>query len=656
MFIHKHTHWLITAVLLVSASVGHAQGREFDLSTLPAPRPNNLSEFIKDETAAILLGKALFWDEQVGSDGRTACATCHFQAGADVRVVNTMNPGTDGFFQSVQAGRLIRPRSFPMTNDDIAGSQGVVDHDFTGIVPGNAVDAGEPTLNAVYGPHPQVTGRNAPSVINAVYNVQNFWDGRASGTFNGVNPGGFNGDGTSAGNPLLCVQADTSVKKVLVSADSSSAASQAVGPPNSDVEMAWAGRSFPDIGKKMLSLRPLASQRVSPGDSVLGSHTHASGLGLDLGYGRLVRMAFDGRWWNSRAIVDAAGDVIGTGIPVGPDQYSVMEYNFSLFWGFAIQMYESTLVSDDSPVDRFARGDADALTAQEQFGFEVFQGRGQCDLCHATAVFTDASNGSNGSFEHTGVRPIEEDAGRGNGEFKTPTTRNTELNGPYFHNGGYATLRQVVDFYDRGGDFPNDELRVLNLTEEEKDALVAFMMAQTDERVRFSRAPFDHPSLRPVNHLGLSAVGAGGTRRPLPTFLRLSPFSPGIGVASLEPSSGATSQLSSDTTTALRLLSSSSFGGERFTLFLTGRRPAGLRDLVEATANDSMAGLDSAPLEGAFTVQGGLLDSSGTASVELLAPAGASSGETVFARFVVSGAASNDVLAISNILELQAAH
>jgi hypothetical protein len=79
------------------------------------------------------------------------------------------------------------------------------------------------------------------------------------------------------------------------------------------------------------------------------------------------------------------------------------------------------------------------------------------------------------------------------GAFKTPGLRNIELTAPYFHNGGQATLEQVVDFYSRGGDFGG--LPVLNLSSQEKQQVVAFLKALTDERVRYQRAPFDHPQL-----------------------------------------------------------------------------------------------------------------------------------------------------------------
>jgi hypothetical protein len=74
------------------------------------------------------------------------------------------------------------------------------------------------------------------------------------------------------------------------------------------------------------------------------------------------------------------------------------------------------------------------------------------------------------------------------------------------HNGGMLTLRQVVDFYSRGAGDDNPQrarLRVLNLDEQQKEALVAFMKALTDDRVRYEKAPFDHPQLFiPNGHLG----------------------------------------------------------------------------------------------------------------------------------------------------------
>jgi hypothetical protein len=90
------------------------------------------------------------------------------------------------------------------------------------------------------------------------------------------------------------------------------------------------------------------------------------------------------------------------------------------------------------------------------------------------------------------------------------------LTAPYFHNGGKATLADVVDFYSRGGDFNNAEkatrVRQLNLSASDKAALVDFMQnALTDCRVANQQGPFDHPSIVLPNGASLSATGKGGT-------------------------------------------------------------------------------------------------------------------------------------------------
>src|SRR5262249_1451984 len=88
------------------------------------------------------------------------------------------------------------------------------------------------------------------------------------------------------------------------------------------------------------------------------------------------------------------------------------------------------------------------------------------------------------------------------GAFKAPSLRNVELTAPYFHNGGMATLEQVLEFYNRGGNFHELNIQnldaailTLGLSAEEKAAVAAFLNALTDDRVRFEIAPFDHPQL-----------------------------------------------------------------------------------------------------------------------------------------------------------------
>src|SRR5437868_773444 len=68
------------------------------LKGLPVPGPD-LRNYVSDQKALVALGKALFWDMQTGSDGVQACATCHFNAGADSRSKNTIAPRNTGMFQ-----------------------------------------------------------------------------------------------------------------------------------------------------------------------------------------------------------------------------------------------------------------------------------------------------------------------------------------------------------------------------------------------------------------------------------------------------------------------------------------------------------------------------------------------------------------------------
>jgi cytochrome c peroxidase len=349
----------------------------------------------------------------------------------------------------------------------------------------------------------QVTGRNTPSAIDAVFNFRNFWDGRANNTFNGVDPFGP----ATAGATVWQV-VNGQLTQVPVTITNASAASQAVGPPNNGVEMACSGSQWANIGHKLLGLVPLGQQQVAADDSVLGSLANTNGTGLNTTYAALIQQAFDPSFWSATTPVAAASG------PSGQGQFSQMEANFSLFWGLAINLYESTLVASQTPVDAFAAGNTSALTAQQQQGLAIFNGQGRCVQCHSGSAFTDATaGGSNGfhGFHNTGVTRTADDLGAGprandpnlNGAFKTPGLRDVELTGPYMHNGSMATLRQVVDFYNRGGNFPNanlsSQIRPLGLTDAQETALVAFMEGLTDPRVALQQAPFDHPSLCVAN-------------------------------------------------------------------------------------------------------------------------------------------------------------
>ncbi|TMA70576.1 MAG: cytochrome C peroxidase [Deltaproteobacteria bacterium] len=513
---------MMLACLMIATGSPPAWAGLKSLKRVPIPLPPNLGDFVADRSAAIELGKALFWETQAGGDGVQACAQCHFQAGADVRVTNTLNPGANGVFDTAPAGATLNAGNFPINNGDVVGSQGIMKSLFVGLS-GGPVDSCTPLADAVFPGLRQVTGRNTPLNLNAIFNFRSFWDGRANNVFNGVNPAG-----PTDPNARVLKVINGVPTPVAISLKNASLASQAVGPPNNRVEMSCDGRNFPQLGRKLLGLPPLGQQMVDPADSALGGLSNFPGPGLNTSYAALIQAAFRPEWWNSSAIVNG---------------FSVMENNFSLYWGLSVMLYNSTQVSDDTRFDRFMDGNLLALNLQEQQGLDVFRGKGRCTACHDGGPLTRATVDSVDStipsdakrgFINTGVRPVADDGGDilqpGQAKFKTPGLRNLELTGPYFHNGDKATLRQVVDFYDRGGDFPNQftdsQIRPLGLAAAEKDALVAFLLALTDDRVRFQRAPFDHPSLNVPNGPNIPAIGAGGAGTPLGTFLGLSPFQP----------------------------------------------------------------------------------------------------------------------------------
>lgn len=153
----------------------------------------------------------------------------------------------------------------------------------------------------------------------------------------------------------------------------------------------------------------------------------------------------------------------------------------------AMASYERTVVSNNSPFDRWVKGDAKAMTAQQVSGFKLFTGKAKCEDCHSAPNFVD--NGfhnvglpSYGEAEpdmgRYGIKPL----GLMKGAFKTPTLRDVSMTAPYFHDGFAATLEDVVAHYSKGGVVKTNlspNMHQLDLSKKEQQDVVAFVRALT---------------------------------------------------------------------------------------------------------------------------------------------------------------------------------
>lgn len=336
-------------------------------------------------------------------------------------------------------------------------------------VPQNNQD-GTYSLNPNFGFNAQVTGRKSPSYLNAAYSPNGiFWDGRASDTFR---------------DPIT---------NAIILGSGASLESQVLGPPLSAAEMAHGGRNWTQVASRVAQSKPLAIAAKVP--------TSLS------------------RWINGRTYPQLFEEAFGTP-DVTPSRIAM-----------AIATHERTLFSDQTPLDK-AVTQIEPLTKQEEFGRELFIAV-QCAVCHGGALLSDHD------FHNIGVRPQNEDIGReavtnnanDRAKFKTPNLRNIEFRAPYMHNGRFATLEEVVEFYNRGGDFdaPNIDhalIRPLGMTNEQKAALVAFMKRPlNDMRVVNELPPFDRPKLYTQTSRvpQITETGRAGTGGILPKVTAIEP-------------------------------------------------------------------------------------------------------------------------------------
>lgn len=415
MFLRALSDAASAVALLATLLVGGAFAQA-DAPLHPVEHPAENPEL----AGQVVLGKFLFWEEQMSSDNTVACGTCHIPqaGGSDPRAFGSASthPGPDGLFG---------------TADDVRGSPGVVQQDAGfNFVAGN-----------LHFPNPRVTPRRTPSALDAGHSTFLFWDGRADTVYTDPQTG--------------------QVEAVYGAA----LESQAAGPPTSDVEMTHAGQTWNDVVAKLQGVRPGGLLTNLPPEmaSFLASHDN---------YPAMFETVYGDPAITSKRIL------------------------------FAIANYERTLVSDQTPMDLLLSGQITQLEPQLEAGLAVFEGVGNCTACHAPPTFSDDS------FHNLGVRPEAEDTGRfvvtgepsDTGAFKTPGLRNVKLRAPYFHNGGKATLAEVVEFYNNGGDFQNPnkdgQMFFLGLSAQQRADLVAFLAdALTDPRVEAGVYPFSRPTL-----------------------------------------------------------------------------------------------------------------------------------------------------------------
>ena len=369
----------LAAALLVPAVAAQDVVGEFPVVQAPAANP------LTPEKAR--LGQALFHEEQLSSDDTMACATCHrMDAGGGDPRLGARHPGVDG--------RLKTP-------DDEFGAFGVVLHDAEG----------KPKSHPVFGLERQVTNRNPPTVIGAAFFNLQFWDTRALPTF-------------------------LDEKGAVVIPQFGSLESQAVQPLMASGEMAYEGRTWPQLTSKLASAKPLALASDVPPEL-------AAFLGDSATYGPLFEKAFGSPEITRERIA------------------------------FAIASYERTLVPDQTPFD------LGTLSERQNEGLALFRKHGACEICHSseTRLFTDGARRNITLANHERA-------------MKTPTLRNVGLRKRFMSSGQFTTLDQVVRHYE-GLEFIHFE------TPDERAALLDFLAnGLTDPRVANRQAPFDRPTLR----------------------------------------------------------------------------------------------------------------------------------------------------------------
>jgi cytochrome c peroxidase len=363
----------------------------------PNPDENPLTR------AKIDLGRRLFRDKRLSSDGSMACASCHDPARAF----------TNG--ETVARG--------------VSGRRGT---------------------------------RNVPTIVNRAWGRSFFWDGRA---------------------PTL---EDQVLQPILHADELAMTAARVVALATSDryqqrFTAAFGVRSdasAPDGGRGLTSGSRAGERSLA--DAALGlSRTLSSSAGAP---GRQPDPPVRSEAQRQR---EASGGVDNPydGLTAS-DAWTLRQV------ALALAAYVRTIQAGASPYDRYITGRRDALTAEARRGLDIFRGKGGCTGCHVGPTFSDEAFHNTGVAWRTGVLTDEgrarvTRAAADRGAFKTPTLREVARTAPYMHDGSFATLAEVVAFYNRGG-APNpgldSQLRPLALTPVEQQDLVGFLRSLNGRR------------------------------------------------------------------------------------------------------------------------------------------------------------------------------
>jgi len=530
------------AVLAASGLILASGMAKAVLPPVPVPPENPITEPKR------VLGKMLFWDEQLSADNTVACATCHQPARGGTDGRRARNAGADGILN---------------TADDSFGSPGVLTSDSNRAY----------YRNFIYALQPQVTPRGAPSPIDAAYAPNIFWDGRATSQYT---------------DPLT---------NQVVIQQGGALESQIKGPPTSSVEMGHDAIDWVKVTTKLAEARPLATATNLPTDVSNAIQGHPT-------YGDLFARAF------------------------GDSQVTASRVSM------AIATYERTLIADQTPFD------LGTLTPNQQQGLNIMNAN-NCTQCHTPPLFTDQS------FRNIGLRPVAEDTGRsaitGNnadrGKFKVPSLRNVVLQTQYMHNGMFVAtpqtpFAQVFGFYNspppgapgsqQFADNQDPIMATVHMPANQAGPVVDFLSnGLTDPRVRNESFPFDHPTLytnRPADQPASVAAGTVGSGGVVPAIIAVDP--PFVG-------------------------------NQDFRIGLDRARGATTARLVwSATAPDATGTI---PQDHVFStkVVGGTGNGNGYATEfwPLLASQ-VSSGQTIYAQWLVDDAAATGGVAKSNVARI----